>query len=98
MPSSSLCVVLSTSLGHRPWTKRDSAAACVALATGAHGGVPPGLLPPVAVSDLDRHGEGEKVQPAPRGCRALPAVCLYADSQVLGLSQKGHWPSSSHCQ
>lgn len=46
-------VVVSTSLGLRPWAKRDPVAACVALATGAHGGVSPGLLPSVAVSDLD---------------------------------------------
>lgn len=66
------------------------------LVLGAHGGVPPGLLPSVAVPDLDQHGEGEAVQPAPGGCGALPTVCLYADSPVLGLGQKGHQPGSSH--
>lgn len=84
------------SLAEPPW-ERDSGLGLAARAAGAHGRVPPGLLPPLAVSDLDRHEEGEDVQPAPGRRGPLPLVCLHADCPVLGLGQQGDQPGSRHC-
>lgn len=80
-----------------PGGKGDSGPATRLPTSGAHRRVPPRLLPPLAVADLDRHGEGEEVQPAPGGWGSLPLVCLHADCPVLGLGQQGHWPSPGHC-
>lgn len=71
--------------------------ATVVPTTGAHRRVPPGLLPPLAVTDLDRHEEDKEVQPASGSRRPLPLVCLHADGTLMELGQQGHQPRSSHC-
>ena len=83
--------------GHTRWRQGLWPLTCrAAPAVGAHGRVPPGLLPPLAVADLDRHAEREEVQPAPGSRRPLPPVRLHADGPVLGRGQQGHWPDSHH--